>query len=133
MAQAQCHQAEGTQKGERRTSERGMKSGGTQPVDLSNVWDRCADASRLWDTAPRIGNPLVVGHSPGLLPDKKRSCTRSRDGPNPGVTEAPGQDYLSLTPSRPGRGYGAGPAAVKGGSTGFRHSDNNKKSRQLLR
>ena len=65
-----------------------------------------------------------MGHSPGLLPDK-RSYTRSRDGPNLGVTEAPGQDYLSLTPSRPGRGYGAGPAAVKGGSTGFRHGDNN--------
>ena len=41
------------------------------------------------------------------------------------MTEAPGPDYLSLTPSRPGRGYGAGPAAVKGGSTGFRHGDNN--------
>lgn len=99
-----------------------MKSGGTQPVDLSNdisnVWDRCADASRSWDTAPRIGNPLVVGRSPGLLSDQKIVHTVARR------SESGCDRSLSLTPSRPGRGYGVGPAAVKGGSTGFRHGDN---------
>ena len=47
----------------------GMQSGGIQSLDLSNAWDRCDEASHLWDTNPRIGNPHVVGHSPGLLPD----------------------------------------------------------------
>ena len=32
----------------------GMPSGGIQSLDLSNAWDRGADASRLWDTNPRI-------------------------------------------------------------------------------
>ena len=89
----------------------GMPSGGIQSLDLSNAWDHGADESRLWDANPRIGNPHVVGHSPGLLPDQKMLRARSRDGPVSGVTEAPGADYLSLTPSRPGRGYGPGPAA----------------------
>ena len=53
----------------------GMPSGGIQSLDLSNAWDRGADASRLRDANPRIGNPHVVGHSPGLLPDQKMLLT----------------------------------------------------------
>ena len=41
-------------------------------------------------------------------------------GPISAVTEAPRLDYLCRSPpSRPDRGYGAGPAAVNGGSTGL--------------
>ena len=67
----------------------------------------------MWDTAARIGATLVEQHSPGLLADKEkvapdwwRSYLGSDRGPETGL-------FLSLTPSRPGRGYGAGPAAVR--------------------
>ncbi len=40
-------------------------------MDLFNVWNCCADASHMWDTATRISTTVVVHHSPGLLADKK--------------------------------------------------------------
>ena len=61
---------------------------------------------------------LVEQHSPGLLADQKMLLLIGGD-PLSAVTEAPRLDCFSLTPSRPGRGYGAGPAA-EGGSTGLR-------------
>ena len=54
---------------------------------------------------------LVEQHSPGLLAGKKMSLLIG-DGPISAVTEAPRLGFLSLTPFRPGRGYGAGPDAV---------------------
>ena len=69
---------------------------------------------------------LVEQHSPGLLADQKMSLLVG-DGPRSffkGDEKAPRLD-LSLTPSRPGRGNGAGPAAAEGGSTGLRQNVNN--------
>ncbi len=54
---------------------------------------------------------LVEQHSPGLLACKKMLLLIG-DGPISAVAEAPRLDFLSLTAFRPGRGYGACPAAV---------------------
>ncbi len=61
---------------------------------------------------------LVEQHSPGLLADQKMSLPVG-GGPISAVTEAPGLDFSLSPPFRPGRGYGAGPAALNGGSTGL--------------
>ena len=65
-----------------------------------------------WDHSRRATQP-------GLLADQKMLLPVG-GGPISAVTEAPRLDYLSRS-SRPtiGRGYGAGPAAVKGGSPGL--------------
>ena len=57
-------------------------------------------------------------------------------GPISAVTDAPRLDFLSFTPCRPGRGYGAGPAAVKRGATGLvivTNKQTNKLDVEILR
>ena len=78
------------------------------------------------DATAWAGATPVEQHSPGLLADQKMSLLVG-DGPHSfftGEAKAPRLD-LSLTPSRPGRGNGAGPAAAEGGSTGLRQNVNN--------
>ena len=107
--------------GGNRDSGRGRQSGGIQSFGEHNGWDRHDDTSHVCHT--RHNRPdwptLVEQHSPGLLADQNMSLPVG-GGPISAVTEAPRLDYFSRhPPSRPGRGYGAGPAALKGGSTGL--------------
>ena len=78
-----------------------------------SVWARRVDVSRVKTTA-RVGTPIVERHSPGLLAGKNMILPVG-GGPFSGVTEAPRLDLFLTPPSRPGRGYGAGPAAVVNG------------------
>ena len=95
-----------------------MKSGGFQPFGKPNDWERRDDASHVghnrWDGyhSRRATQPWSVSRPKDVAPGWWRSYLGSDRGPETGLS-------LSLIPSRPGRGYGAGPAAVKGGSTGL--------------
>ena len=113
MEQSHRHQAFGTQRDVTGTPGEGGRAVRSRHLASTTAGTAAATPPRGHTSHSRPDwHSLVEQHSPGLLAGKKMLLPVA-------VTEAPRPDYLSLTPFRPGRGYGAGPAAVKGGSTGL--------------
>ena len=112
MEQSHRHQAFRTQRDVTGTPGEGGRATGSRHLAGTTAGTAAATLPRGHTSQSRPDqHSLVEQHSPGLLAGKKMLLLIG-DGPISAVTEAPRLGFLSLTPFRPGRGYGAGPDAV---------------------